>query len=220
MKREAKPKSALQYYADETRAVIRQMAARASNAIHYHISYQDLWDAMYSPDVQPMMKAMIPKLSGLGSSRINLIDGNGEACSIQTSIVRDSADTLRPLPVYPNYWEGRKCVELLGYITDINRQKRAVASQWDDVTNVFDTLNEHCRDANQMYSMWPPLLQIMEKGRLKYAIQSLGVYKHVRNPPDLHPDTYDRLRRSIPVVGMAMIMPDDIEPTNSPIIIG
>lgn len=221
MPREKKPPEALPGWSSEVRYAISRMSARAVNTVQYHISYQQLWDAMYPADIQSIFKDYIPKFrEQRGSERLKMFDNGRNEMELVTTTFRDESDTIRPMLLQPSEWAGPAMTELLTIATDIASQMRVVRKQWNAVSLVFEHLNSACRDANQMFSMWPPLRQIVEKYMPAYRLKELGEFRYVRNPPHIEAYVYEHMRETIPIVGMAMVMPDTIEENSSPVRIG
>ena len=210
-KREKNPDSGTVFgaYSFEVRNIIQRLASRARQAVIQCVTYGDLWDMMYPKQDHETLLKYIPRM-GNTANFVRAKDTAGRLVRITASdYQRDGVP--RPVFLKQEYWEGDRKDEVLEKITDISGQLQMVSAQWEDVYNTFEFLNREVRTLNKMFSLWPAIKQLCERANMGHAcIAAMGEYRHYP-VPNMTNSQFNAMRGSLPVVGMAMIMTDEIE---------
>lgn len=189
-------------YTSVMRSVITDLKDHAIAAVPCGVSYQDLWDAMYPAEAQPVLKEWVPKMGNAGVGWIIVSHPNYDVRVTARELVHNGV--TRPPLISHNMWAGERKEEVLNAITNVGTEKRMVAEQWGKVFRTFDHLNGNARTMNKMFSLWPAIKQLCEVAELYPQIAQMGAYKHYQ-PPPMTAAQYDDLRQSVAIVGVAMI---------------
>ena len=187
---------------------IARLRRKVFNTIHYDITEQDLVSAMYG-DSEATARGIYPLWVSLLGSRHKYHRYGDE---LHNCMVRIDNDAIT-LPLLPyDLWRGSDDAKfaLVHKVGEVVDRMRHCMRQWDKVANAFDYFNSHCKTPNQLRSMWPPVIQLLEYAGYDQFVQSLGPYKAYAPPIDLTASQMNDIRETVSIVGIALMLPDDI----------
>ncbi len=199
------------------KSFVNRCQARELNAVHYNVTFEDMHNLLYPPDMREIMKAAcgFSSKSAQGGLVSFADDKPGNMKCLVRMIERVACPSGFPCPIIPeeSRWKNGAYDE---WGTDVQLKIAAayyaikdIKMAWRDVKNTLSELNMLCESMKEARSLWPAIVPLLDKFSPGTA-NPIREYKPVKSAHQWTGDQIAMFKRANYVMMTGFLHPDEL----------